>query len=135
MNYVNCLLSNHVIHNGYLILLIDAYLDDYHEWMLIEKSIFIGSEEFYDLLAGLKIGFISEYEDFDKLDKVFDKLDGFGILAEIIRSNSGTHAIGKIILDMEYLENCQNICSIERFYRYITQNERQGKWVIKENRN
>lgn len=109
-------ISQHNIHNGNLILLIDVHLDGYNERVLMEKSFFIGSKEFYKLVANLKISNIKKYDD-------FNKLDGVGIFAEIIRLEDGTHAIGKVTLDEEYWEYCRAEKMMKEFRQYMKQME------------
>lgn len=93
-------ISKHYIHNGNLILLLDVYLDDYNEHTLMEKSIFLGGKDYFNLLTELRLDEINQYDD-------LDQLDGIGVIAEIIRLDSGIHAIGEITLDEEYWEYCR----------------------------
>lgn len=93
-----CYIYNHEIYNGYLILFFEVNFNN--EFLLLEKSIFIGSTEFNKLKTELRIGDTDQYDD-------LDKLDGVGVLLDIIRLENGTHAIGQITLDEEYWEYCQ----------------------------
>lgn len=110
-NVVNCLIYDHDFYKGYLILLIEVNLNGHDECTLMEKSIFIGSNEFYKLKTDLRIGDINKYDD-------FNQLDGIVVFGEIKRLSNGTHVIGQITLDEEYWEYCKE--------------ERQVQWVIKE---
>lgn len=97
-NYVSALIFKHEIYDGYLILF---FLVDFcDEFLLLEKSIFIGSTEFNKLKTELRI------EDTEKCDDL-DKLEGVGVLLDIIRLENGIHTIGQIALDEEYWEYCQ----------------------------
>lgn len=97
-NFKSALIYQHEIYDGYLILFFLVNFSN--EYLLLEKSIFIGSTEFNKLKTVLRI------EDTEKCDNL-DKLDGVGVLLDIIRLENGTHAIGQITLDEEYWEYCQ----------------------------
>lgn len=81
------IINDYEIYNGNLVLSIEVHYEG--ESMFLEKSIFMGSNEYNELKNELGLGDINQYHD-------LDQLNGMGLFVDVIRLENGIHTIGEI---------------------------------------